>query len=225
MANINVNFGDPAPIEFREYDEKHPEIDLDLEVRFAGNTAVSVYDRSLYGSDEEVASKVRETALSCLPELIRSWPEGRSFWNNTTRSVLEKHLDERLSELGISAKTDLFSLALTSESRELYDAAVKHMTEQKYFVDLISPYKKVIDGNEGQPVAGNPLIGGLHTLKYIPPSSNGVMSPDPILDPKRFEIKPNGGADAAPNDKYCRSCGAKRENEAKFCAECGARFA
>lgn len=49
MANINVKFGTPTPIGFREYDEKHPEIDLDLEVRFAGNTAVTDHDRSLYG--------------------------------------------------------------------------------------------------------------------------------------------------------------------------------
>ena len=26
------------------------------------------------------------------------------------------------------------------------------------------------------------------------------------------------------NDKYCRQCGAKRENNAKFCRECGAKF-
>lgn len=100
MDALNVKFGTPAPIGFREYDKDHPQIDLELEVRFAGLTVVSAYDEARYGSSEAAAAKVRETALASLTEQIRTWPAGKSFWKNTTRAVLERHLDGCLAACG-----------------------------------------------------------------------------------------------------------------------------
>ena len=150
MERLIVKFGTPKPIGFREYDENHPQIDLELEVKAAGTLSVTELGDASSGSDEEAVSKIREIALSSLSERIRSWPEGVSFWNNTTKAALEKYIDESLSTHGITAKTDLSSLTLTSESRELYDAVVRIETDM--YVDIHSRYKNVIDGNEGQPV-------------------------------------------------------------------------
>ena len=42
---ISVKFGTPEPIKFREYDERHPELDLELEFRAAGRApCVTVRD-------------------------------------------------------------------------------------------------------------------------------------------------------------------------------------
>ena len=161
--------------------------------------------------------------MESLLERIKSWPEGVSFWKKGTKTVLEKHIDERLSEYGITARTDLFSLALTSESRELYDAAVKNVTEQRWMIDIIDRYKDVIEGNEGQPKIGKsnsdrPPMG----KNPFTPSSNDegfVTDKNTIIG-----IVPNGSPISMSGDKYCRNCGAKREGNAKFCTECGTKF-
>ena len=38
---FSVKFGTPESIKSREYDERHPELDLELEFRAAGNRAIS----------------------------------------------------------------------------------------------------------------------------------------------------------------------------------------
>jgi membrane protease subunit (stomatin/prohibitin family) len=223
MKQFNVKFGTPAPIKFREYDKDHPDIDLELEVRAAGDSTVSAYDDVLYGNSEEFVSKVREVALSSLSDCIRTWPEGRSFWKNTTRAELEKYIDERLSEHGITAKTELCSLALTPESAEIYYTAVNEASKSKMFVDIISPYKNIIDENEGQPRTGKSLFDGFPMGKNpLAPSSDDKMA---NLDGTMvMGSVPNGSQITASKDKYCRSCGAKRKEGAKFCTECGEKF-
>ena len=223
MENLIVKFGTQKPIGFREYDKDHPQIDLDLEVNAAGQSEVSDYDGGLYGGEKEVVSKTREIALKSLTECISSWPEGKSFWKSMTKTVLEKHIDERLAEHGITAETGLYSLVLTSESRELYDAAVKDMTEQQWFIDRIAPYKNVIDGNEGQPK--------IDTSNYVrPPMGKNPFTPSSNDEGFRtdentvFGIVPRGSPIRTSGDKYCRNCGAKRENDAKFCLKCGSKF-
>ena len=165
MADISVKFGTPEPIKFREYDKNHPEIDLDLEVTAAGISVVTAYDGDLYSGDEEAAIKTGEIALLSLTDCVRAWPEGVSFWNNTTQNVLEKNINERLFEHGITARTDLFSLALTSESRELYDAAVKKVTGQPR-ATLPSLTIGVASGPE--PVGNGPVLSG---ACVVPPPS------------------------------------------------------
>ena len=223
MADISVKFGTPEPIKFREYDKNHPEIDLDLEVRAAGISVVTAYDGDLYSGDEEAAIKTREIALLSLTDCVRAWPEGVSFWNNTTKTVLEKNINERLSEYGITARTDLFSLALTSESRELYDAAVKKVTEQRWVIDIIDRYKDVIEGNEGQPKTGqsNLVRPPMGKNPFTPSSNDGGFVTD---ENTLIGIVPNGSPINMYGDKYCRNCGAKREGNGKFCTDCGAKF-
>ena len=224
MKPITVKFGTLTPIKFREYDEKYPEIDLDLEFRAAGTLFVMDHNDTIYGSDDEVSSKAREIALSSLAECVRTWPKGKSFWGDTSRAVLETYIDERLSEQGITAKTDLFSVALTSESKELYDAAVKNATEQKWFIDVISPYKDIIDANEGQPVIGNPLFNGLPMGKNNPFTPSSDDKGADIDGSTVMGIVPNGSPLHTANDRYCRFCGTKRKAGAKFCTQCGAKF-
>lgn len=223
MADISVKFGTSAPIKFREYDKNHPEVDLELEVRAAGTTIVSAYDSGLYFNDEEIASKTRKIVLESLEERIKSWPEGVSFWKKATKAVLENYIDEQLSENGITARTVLFSFVLTPESRELYDAVVKHVTEQRWTIDIADWYRKVIEGNEGQPVIG--------TYNYVrPPMGKNPFTPS--SNDEGFStgkntvlgIVPNGSPINTSGSKYCTNCGAKREGNAKFCTECGAKF-
>ena len=220
---ITVKFGTPEPIKFREYDEKHPEIDLDLEFRAAGLLSVTDLGSTSFGSGEEAVSKLREIALSSIEDCARTWPEGVSFWNNTTKTVLEKNINERLFERSITARTDLFSLALTSESRVLYDAAVKKVTEQRWVIDIMDRYKDVIEGNEGQPKTGQsnlvrPLMG---KNPFTPSSNDGGF----VTDKNTLTgIDPNGSPINMSGDKYCRNCGAKREGDGKFCSDCGAKF-
>ena len=177
MEQFTVQFGTPTPIKFREYDENHPEIDLDLEVRVAGNISVTGLDVPTCGSSEELASKVREAALASLHDCIRGWPEGKSFWNNTTRAELENDTDARLAECGIIAKTEILSFALTPESSELYRAAVEEASKSKMYVDIISCYQNIIDGNEGQPRTGTSLFDGfLMNKNPLAPSSDDRMA-------------------------------------------------
>ncbi len=223
MADLSVKFGTPAPIKFREYDKNHPEVDLDLEVRAAGISVVSAYDGGSYSNDEEAAIKTREIALLSLTDCVRTWPEGKSFWNNATKEVLEKFIDDSLSEHGITAKTDLFSLALTPDSRELYDAVIRNMNEQQWIIDVIDRYKDVIDGNEGQPFTGKsnfdrPPMG---KNPFTPVSNDEGFGTDTNT---LIGIVPNGSPIKMSGDKYCRNCGAKREGNSKFCTECGAKF-
>ena len=223
MTDIKVKFGTGTPIGFREYDENYPQIDLDLEFRAAGISVVSAYDGVLYGGDEEAVIKTGEVALSALKDCVRTWPEGKSFWNSATKAVLEEYIDERLSEYSITAETDLFSLALTSESRELYDAAIKNLTEQEWFIDVIDRYKNVIAGNEGQPVTGGSDLDR-------PPMGRNPFTPSGNDEGFGMDKKtvawfiPNGSMINTSGDKYCRQCGTKRENGVKFCTECGAKF-
>jgi|GEM_PF-4325269 len=224
MENIRVKFGTPTPIKFREYDKDHPQIDLDLEVRFAGLSVVSAYDAALYDGDDEVSLKVRETALQYLTERIRTWPEGRSFWKNTTKTVLEESLDRRLSEYGITAKTDIFSFALTPESRELYDAAIKDVTEQKMYIDILDRYGNISYKNEGQPVFGKSPFTVLLTGNrnpFTPSSDDKAANTD---ETTVMGIVPNGSRINTSKDKFCRFCGTKRVDGAVFCTECGTKF-
>ncbi len=161
--------------------------------------------------------------MESLAERIKSWPEGVSFWKKGTKEVLEKHIDERLSEHGITAKTVLFSFVLTPESRELYDAVVKHATEQRWPVDILDRYRGVIEGNEGQPKIGTsdsvrPPMG----KNPFTPSSNDegfTVGKNAVIG-----IVLNGSPINTSGAQYCSSCGAKREGNAKFCTECGAEF-
>ena len=210
MERFEVKFGTPEPIGFREFDEKYPEIDLDLEVRAAGTVTVTDIDALLYGGTEEAASKIREIALSSLSECIKNWPQGVSFWKNTTKAEVEKYIDGRFAERGITARTVLGSFALTSESRELYDAAVADAVRSGMFVDIIREYKNIIDSNEGQPPA---------------PSSDDRMSGiDWTSGVMQIGIMPDGSRIGASTDRFCRFCGANRMANAKFCTECGSRF-
>ena len=223
MKQFTVRFGTLTPIKFREYDEKHPEIDLDLEVRAAGTSSVTELDVTKYGSNDVASSKVREIVISSLSDCIRTWPEGKSFWKNTTKATLEKYIDGRLWECGITATTEIFSFVLTPESEKLYRAAVEEASKSKMFVDILSPYQKIIDGNEGQPRTGKSLFDGFQMNKNpLAPSSDDKMAD--IDGITVMGIVPNGSPISASIDKYCRFCGAKRKENAKFCTECGAKY-
>ena len=224
MKQIAVRFGTPEPIGFREYDGKHPQIDLELELRAEGTVTVTYYDSALYGGDDEVSSKAREIALASISDSIRAWPEGKSLWKNTTKAVLEEHIDERLAERGITAKTEIISFVLTPESEELYRAAVNDVCRQKMFVDILSCYKNVIDGNEGQPVTDKSIFDGMPPWHVNPLAPSSDDKGAGIDGTTVLGIVPNGSPPNTSKDKYCRHCGAKRENGAKFCPVCGAGF-
>ena len=223
MKQYTVRFGTPTPIKFREYDEKHPEIDLDLEVRVAGTSSVTELDVTIYGSNDAASSKVREIVLSSLSDCIRTWPEGKSFWKNTTKVTLEKYIDGRLLECGITATTEIFSLVLTPESDKLYRTAVEEASKSKLFVDVLSHYQNIIDGNEGHPRTGKSLFDSFQMSKNpLVPSSDDKMA---VIDGITvMGIVPNGSPISTSRDKYCRFCGAKRIENAKFCTECGAKY-
>ena len=227
MKSVDVKFGTPEPIGFREYDSGHPLIDLDLEFRAAGISSVTACDGALYNGEEDMTSKVRETALSAIKEFVSAWPEGRSFWKKGTKAELENCIDRRLAEMGITAETRIFSFALTSESAELYNAAVKEHCEQKPFVDIIDKYKDILEGNEGQPITGRMTRPELFGRYFTPSSDDKGMKISENADSAFVGMDPPADLErmySGANDKYCRQCGAKRENNAKFCHECGAKF-
>ena len=117
---IFVKFGTPTPIRFREYDARRPQIDLDLEVRIAGTAAVTAYDEQRYADAAAVMAEIRAAALPALAECLRTWPEGKSVWNNRTKAVLTDTLDQCFMARGISAKTEITSFSLTAESAALF---------------------------------------------------------------------------------------------------------
>ena len=211
---ILVKFGTPTPIRFREYDARCPQIDLDLEARIAGAAAVSAYDEQRYTDAAAVMAEIRAAALPALAECLRNWPEGKSVWNNRTKAVLADTLDQCFMARGISAKTEITSFSLTSESAELFQGVMA--AENERMRNMYADLADMIDvslRNEGQP----PLEHGMK-----PPSIDGGMMIGVDTAPgMRFvaqEIR------NAPTDKFCRLCGTKRAAQAKFCTECGAAF-
>ena len=156
-----------------------------------------------------------------MSEGVRTWPEGKSFWKNTTKDELAKYIDGCLSECGITTETELYSFVLTQESREMYDAVVSELTKSKMFVDIIAGYRDMIDGNEGQPRTGKTLFDGVPIgKKPLAPSSDDKMAD--IDGTMKMGIVPNGSPITTSKDKYCRFCGTGSKKNAKFCTECGA---
>ncbi len=230
MENITVKFGTLTPLRFREYDKAFPKVDLELEIRIAGHSDVSTFDSAIYGSDEEIKLKARETALSSLKESINTWPEGKSFFKNTTKEVLEEKIDGSLVEHGIEAKTVITSFVLSPESEEEYRAAVEEATKETMSADAMKKYAEVSYRNEGQP-AGNeierPYMGDLMSPMSGPSSIDGGMKTADNADPEFMSMDPPENLEAmysGVHDKYCRQCGTKRLGNAKFCPVCGERY-
>lgn len=83
--------------------------------------------------------------------------------------------------------------------------------------------KDVTEGNEGQPKTGqsNLVRPPMGKNPFTPSNNDGGFKTDGNTV---FSIIHNGNPINATGNKYCRNCGAKRENNAKFCTECGAKF-
>ena len=139
--------------------------------------------------------------------------------------MLEKHVDWRLADCGITAETELFSIVLTSESSELYHSAVEEANKQSPYTDFIDQYRNIINGNEGQPrVSGNIISNMIGFNNPFMPSSDdrGIKIADNVdLSnlPRDLERMYSGAT-----DKYCRQCGTKRPEYAKYCPECGKKY-
>lgn len=213
MEELNVKFGTPRSILFREYDAEHPGIDLTMEVRIAGSTDVLDYDRALYGNDEDVKTRIRQNALMLLQNCLTEWPGPKSVMRSDTLRVIAETLDKGFAAMGITAKTEIFNFSLTKESEELYKAL-----RQQEMVRMQQPFGW-----------DHINFGYDHGIdEHLKPDCVPPMGFDPKQDllPGGIEAKKKReeASQNRPDDRYCRRCGEKRPESAKYCPGCGAKF-
>ncbi len=119
MEPLNFKIGTPKPVYFREYDFAYKTTDLDLDVRIAMSVEVTDFDSERYKDASEVYDAVKADQLGLFQECMKQLPEGKSAVKGYTTLVPEA-MSKVLSEMGITAKTEVFSFALTEDSQKEY---------------------------------------------------------------------------------------------------------
>lgn len=117
MEIFTVKFGTPKPLSFRENDNVLHFINLDLEARMFGYSAVSNYDQAIYTSNGEVTSAIQSNCMQLLQKCLDNWPKDNSVlreWKNR----LAPMFDQELSNIGITAVTSIMDFSLTDESEK-----------------------------------------------------------------------------------------------------------
>ena len=168
--------------------------DEEMQARTAMNINVYEYDTDKYGDADSLIAAVKSGMFDMIEKALEKMSEC-----SVVRSRPHKHLSEalekELSEIGITAEVDVFSFVLSEESER-----------------LCSEMRDWIINSTSVDRTDRPAPGFLEKFK-----SDCVPPADPSTLPDGFKMFMGTG-------QFCRSCGAKRENNAKFCTECGAKF-
>ena len=117
--SFNLKIGTPKPVNFREFDENYKCTDLDLEVRFAMNVDVSGYDGDRYKDASDVIAEVKSDPMGLFQRCMDRLPEGKSVVKGF-ETLIPEAMEAELSDMGITAKTQIFAFKLTDESEKDY---------------------------------------------------------------------------------------------------------
>ena len=124
MEAFETKFGTPEKLRFREFDKNYYRTDIDLEARAYGTCEITEYDKNLYSGQEEVIYAIKSNCVRLLQACLDEWPEGESVMKNVDKKLSGMY-DAKLSEIGITAKTNVVGFNLTADSDELYKQAMK----------------------------------------------------------------------------------------------------
>lgn len=122
MEPISFKIGTPKPICFREYDLAYKATDLDLDARIAMSVEVTEFDGEKYKEASEVLDAVKADQLGLFQNCMQRLPEGKSVVKGYA-TLIPEAMSEELSQMGITAKTEVGSFALTEESKNDYHNA------------------------------------------------------------------------------------------------------
>ncbi len=123
MESYSFKIGTPKPVYFREYDLNYKVTDVDLEARIAMNVEVTDFDGEKYKDASEAEAAVKADKEELFQRCMHRLPEGRSVVKEY-KDLISGAMSEELSEMGITAKTEVFSFVLTEDSDNDYREAM-----------------------------------------------------------------------------------------------------
>lgn len=125
MEPFNTKIGTPKSVYFREYDACYRYTDLDLEARFAMNVDISEYDCEKYKEASEVVAAIKSNPMELFQKCMNRLPEGKSVVKGF-ETLIPEAMEAVLSDMGITAKTQIFAFKLTEESEKDYREMMRH---------------------------------------------------------------------------------------------------
>ena len=151
MEKIEFKFGTPKPVTFRESG-----CDTDFKVRIAGKAEVSDYDAVLYDCGEAGTDLLKQAVINLLPLCLLNWPEGKHVIGDGNCEILAGRLDKALADVGITAKTEIVNISLSSDQEAEYHDAIKDRRAVDRLDNMFTE-PTVDDGEDDE--AHGPLIG------------------------------------------------------------------
>lgn len=176
----------------------------DLQFRLIGESKVSDYDQSRYGSEEELKKFIRENCVDIIERCVnlRFDEENRI---NMIRKKLGPAFDNELSDLGITAETTIVSYTLSEESDKKYKEMLAYVLRSdrgdcmwdRMNFDDVNRNKSNIPGF----ISNNPMVMNM----LDGPGMVNKQPVEPVYYKERWR---------------CPNCGAN-DNHGRFCPNCG----
>ena len=187
---MKVVSGTKEHVHFREADETYRYTDIDLEAMVGCISIVTDYDKEKYNSDSDVELAIKDNCTKLMQKCLDSLPENRSVMKSDKQQIAEK-FDQELSLMGITASTQVRQFALTGDSREIYDRAMK-------MEDLCGALNT---SDVGDPLDGPMRAAGKYKVNYpkgmmgftsdfiyYSPGDNVVVSFDNVMTDTAYEF-------------------------------------
>ena len=230
----DIKFGTPRAVNVTE---TLGTMCADLQFRLIGESKVSDYDQSRYGSEEELKKFIRENCVDIIERCVNlRFDEDNRI--NMIRKKLGPAFDNELSDLGITAKTTIVSYTLSEESDKKYKEMLAYvlrsdrgdcMWDRMNFDDVNRNKSNIPGFISNNPMVMNMLDGpGMVNKKQV----------EPVYFKERW-LCPNCGVNDN-HGNFCSNCGTPRPvdpneglkdgewrcvcggvNKGHFCCECG----
>ena len=125
MESFNIKLATPKQVSFREYDEHYRYTDIELNARFVMSVDVSDFDGGKYKDASEVITAVKSDPQELLQKCMRRLPDGKSVVMGF-KTLIPDALDVALSDMGITAKSQICGFFLSGESEKEYHEKMLH---------------------------------------------------------------------------------------------------
>lgn len=166
----------------------------EMQARTAMNVNVYEYDAEKYGDTDKLVTLLKAGMRGMIEKALEIMSKG-SVVRCRTQQKLSETLEIELADEGVTAEVDVFTFTLTEESEK-----------------LCNEMRECLINNATVDRTDRPAPQFFEKFK-----SDCAPPADPNTLPDRFKMFMGMG-------QFCRTCGAKRENNAKFCTECGTKF-
>ena len=197
----DIKFGTPRAV---NVNETLGTMSADLQFRLIGESKVSEYDQSRYGSEEELNKFIKENCVDIIERCINS----RFDEENRVRMIQKKlapAFDDELSALGITAKTTIVSYTLSEESDKMYKEMLANVLRSDRG-DCMLDRMNFDDVNRNKSVIPGFISNNSMFVKMM----NGPdMTDKPKVEPVYYKER-----------WLCPDCGVN-DNHGNFCSNCG----